>query len=121
MKEIILNGIHFALSHTDLKIHPERYAGFVRRYKNKMELYNQDGSPLGCINCHGVLFGMNVNNGKKSYRFLFHDDPLNAKLGRALLSDLYLFRVHENYIDTIPDGGIFSAFPDHTYNFQRGE
>ena len=117
---ITLNGHNFAENITDMKYHKNQVEGYCRRYKNKIEIYNPDMSPLAVINRFGVLFGYSKDaTGNKAYKFLFHDDPLYIRLGKNLQADLrkLAFGLKEHHINTIPEGGLFSAYPDHEYRF----
>ncbi len=119
---ITFNNLHFAESNTDFKLHPERYDGVVRRYKNKLEIFDKTLSSMAVINQFGVLFGFSKDSdGNKKYRFLFHDDPLYVMFGgySKFRDDLQkvCIRTKEQYIDTTKDGGMFAAFPNHEYRF----
>ena len=119
-RSITLNGHHFASSIVDMKYNPALYEGYCRRYKNKIEIYNPDMSPLAVINQYGVLLGFSKNEaGEKQYRILFNDDPLYVKLCKNIFSDLrnIALGIDEHYIDTRKDGGMFSAYPSHEYRF----
>ena len=117
---VTLNGHKFAESITDLKYNPKNYEGYVRRYKNALEIYAPDMSPLVVINRYGVILGFTKDaTGKKAYRVLFRDDPLLVQYGRNLITDLKNIALErtEHYIDTRKNGGMFSAYPDHLYRF----
>ena len=118
---ITINNLKFADNFVDLKMHPEMYYGVCRRYKNKLELYTAKNEALAAINRYGVLIGFTKTDDKKSYRFLFSDDPIYRLLhGPSFGDDLSrIYRSkHEHYINTIPDGGMFEAYPDHEYTFR---
>ena len=63
---VTLNGHKFAESITNLKYNPKNYEGYVRRYKNALEIYSPDLSPLAVINRYGVILGFTKDaTGKK--------------------------------------------------------
>jgi hypothetical protein len=97
---------------------PSHY-GYVKRYSDKMEFYNLEKSPLFAINSHAVSFLFEIQNGKKMYKMLYRDHPIYQIVGNDVQNDVRKACVQriEKYVDTRKYGGMFSAFPDHTYRF----
>ncbi len=121
---VTINGKEYGNSITDLRTSKGKYAGFIRRYKDRVEIYDSNEKPLACLNRYGVLLGFSKDaaTGEKHYKVIFRDDPIYQIVGKNIQDDLksITYRVKEDYIDTRKDGGIFSAFPNHEYSYCRG-
>ena len=119
---IQINDKKFADNAVDYKMHPDLYDGMIRRYATRLDIFDKSLTLVATINKHGVLIGATMDdNGKNKYRFVFRDDPVFAVVGGQIShNDLRAIctGISEKYINTIPDGGKFSAFPDHTYRYR---
>jgi len=118
---IKLNNKQFAESAVDYKLNPSEYSGVIRRYKTKLEIFDKSLSLVATINRYGVLCCTKMVNGEKSHSFAFGDNPVyDITGGQITISDLrdICRGIKEHYINTIPDGGMFKAFPDHEYRYR---
>lgn len=118
-----INNQVYANSITDLRLGRGKFAGFIRRYKDRIEIYDASEKPLAVLNKYGVLLGFSKDEktGEKHYKVIFRDDPVYQILGKNVLEDIknITYRVKEDYIDTRKDGGMFSAYPNHEYAFMK--
>ena len=119
---IKLNNKQFAESAVDYKLNPSAYSGVIRRYKTKLEIFDKTLSLVATINRYGVPCATSINaDGVKVHKFAFSDNPIfDVTGGRIQISDLrdICRGIKEHYINTIPDGGMFKAFPDHEYRYR---
>jgi hypothetical protein len=121
---VVINNREYANSITDLRLGKGKYSGYIRRYKDRIEIYDSSEKPVACLNKYGVLLGFSKDRvtGEKHYKVIFRGDPIYQIIGKNILEDLknITIRVKEDYIDTRKDGGMFSAFPNHEYAFVGG-
>lgn len=118
---IKINGLFFAETDAEYKKNSRKYRGFVKRYRRKMEFFNKKKDPMAAINKHGVIMEFNIKNGQKDYGFAWKDGVAYSFLGNPGFFDIkpdlrrISKRVLEKTIDTRPNGGMISAFPDDEF------
>ena len=119
---IRLNDKQFAENAVDYKLNPSAYSGVIRRYKTKLEIFDKTLSLVATINRYGVLCKSTINDkGEKVHSFAHWDNPVyDVTGGKIQISDLrdICRGIKEHYINTIPDGGMFKAYPDHEYRYR---
>jgi len=118
---IRLNNKQFAESAVDYKLNPSAYSGVIRRYKRKLEIFDKGLSLVATINRYGVLCCTKFVNGEKTHLFAHWDNPVyDITGGKIQILDLRNIcrGIKENYINTIPDDGLFGAYPDHEYRYR---